>query len=76
MPITIKLFASLRESAGWAERQLGTAGPTVGDVRAWLATQVTLPTNTLAALNHSYVKDHCLVKDGDEVAFFPPVTGG
>lgn len=30
----------------------------------------------LTAINHTYVKADAAVKDGDEVAFFPPVTGG
>lgn len=30
----------------------------------------------LAAVNHDYAKDNAAIKSGDEVAFFPPVTGG
>lgn len=28
------------------------------------------------AINHALVDDHAIIHDGDEVAFFPPVTGG
>ena len=35
-----------------------------------------MPDNTLCAINMEYVKTDAMVKDGDEVAFFPPVTGG
>jgi len=39
-------------------------------------TQKSLPDNALTAINMEYVKPDATVKDGDEVAFFPPVTGG
>ncbi len=35
-----------------------------------------LPTQILYAVNHQYVHADYQLKDGDEVAFFPPVTGG
>jgi molybdopterin synthase sulfur carrier subunit len=35
-----------------------------------------MPENTLAAVNMEYVGLDHQVLDGDEVAFFPPVTGG
>jgi molybdopterin synthase sulfur carrier subunit len=35
-----------------------------------------MPANTLAAVNMEYVDLAGPVRDGDEVAFFPPVTGG
>jgi molybdopterin synthase sulfur carrier subunit len=36
----------------------------------------TIPENTLAAVNMDYASLDSVIKDGDEVAFFPPVTGG
>ncbi|MGD8592332.1 MAG: MoaD/ThiS family protein, partial [Gammaproteobacteria bacterium] len=35
-----------------------------------------MPPNTLIAVNMEYVTQDHLIKDGDEVAFFPPVSGG
>lgn len=75
MSITVKFFARLREQVGQAETSLNDAS----DVQsAW--NQVThnmkMPDNTLCAINMQYVSCDAPVKDGDEVAFFPPVTGG
>ena len=74
MAITVKFFASLREQLGKEEMQLEAAS-TVQD--AWQqATQQKMPDNTLCAINMNYASLDQAVSDGDEVAFFPPVTGG
>ncbi|VAW57184.1 Molybdopterin synthase sulfur carrier subunit [hydrothermal vent metagenome] len=75
MSISVKFFARLREQVGQAELTLERAT----DVQsAWdQATQnMTMPDNTLCAINMEYVDKHSPVSTGDEVAFFPPVTGG
>lgn len=74
--IEVKFFASLRERVGKPGMSLPPSGlATVADVWA-AAVDFDLPPNTLMAVNHEYVgRDHP-VRDGDEVAFFPPVTGG
>ena len=51
-------------------------GQTVADVWNQLSGETTLPGNVLMAVNLDYVKPDAPVRDGDEVAFFPPVTGG
>ncbi|MFO7809734.1 MoaD/ThiS family protein [Guyparkeria sp.] len=75
MSITVRLFASLRERIGFDEARLDETPATVAE--AWQrVTDIERPSNTLAAVNHEYVDlDHPL-SDDDEVAFFPPVTGG
>lgn len=74
--IQVKFFASLRERVGKADMLLPATGlTTVLDVWA-AATDFDMPANTLVAVNHEYVARDATVKDGDEVAFFPPVTGG
>ncbi|WP_407275520.1 molybdopterin converting factor subunit 1 [Halothiobacillus sp. DCM-1] len=75
MTVTIKFFASLRERFNQEEVQLAQTPATVAD--AWQAVASSpRPANILAAVNHEYVGfDHPL-QPGDEVAFFPPVTGG
>ena len=75
MSITIKFFARLREQVGHAELSLESAS----DVQsAWdqATHNLSMPDNTLCAINMEYVDTHASVKEGDEVAFFPPVTGG
>lgn len=76
MSITIKFFASLREHVGKAETDIPvTPGMSLQDV--WQQTAgIAMPDNTLCAVNMEYVDRHQTVQDGDEVAFFPPVTGG
>lgn len=78
MSIKVRYFASLKENIGRSEDNLAfVAGlATVGDVWRYANPNKALPDNCLAALNMDYVDLNSAVKDGDEVAFFPPVTGG
>ncbi|VAW58211.1 Molybdopterin synthase sulfur carrier subunit [hydrothermal vent metagenome] len=75
MSITVKFFARLREQVGKAEASLDSASNVQS---AW--DQATngqqMPENTLCAVNMAYVDTRTVVNEGDEVAFFPPVTGG
>jgi molybdopterin synthase sulfur carrier subunit len=77
MTIKVRYFASLRDKLGRREDDLEPEGiATVDDVWARAASGLELPPNTLAAVNLKYADRKQSVKDGDEVAFFPPVTGG
>jgi molybdopterin synthase catalytic subunit len=73
MPVTVRLFAGLRERAGWSQREV--AASSVGEV--WAALDLgEEPNGLLYAVNKTYAeRDHALV-DGDEVAVIPPVSGG
>ena len=75
MSITVKFFARLREQVGKGDDSLDSADNVQA---AWdQATDgMAMPNNTLCAINMEYVDAQASVKDGDEVAFFPPVTGG
>ncbi len=76
MSVTVKFFASLREQLGYAEKSIEINEP-CSISQVWQATcEMTRPENTLMAINMEYVNADALVRDGDEVAFFPPVTGG
>ncbi len=77
MTIQIKYFASLRDHLGRAEDRLEVAeGMSVADVWVALWPETPLLPNTLMAVNMDYATPTQIVHDGDEVAFFPPVTGG
>lgn len=74
--IQVRYFASLRERLGRGEEQIDAAGiATVADVWRRVAREP-MPANTLMAINQEYAGVDAPVRAGDEVAFFPPVTGG
>jgi len=78
MNIHVLFFASLKEQLGKAEAQLElSSSQTVATLWETLsAGKEALPKQILFAVNHQYVHADYQLKDGDEVAFFPPVTGG
>ena len=75
--IKILYFASLREQVGRGNDQLEISNP-VTALEAWQqATGLKeFSDNLLIAVNQEYTTADALVNDGDELAFFPPVTGG
>src|SRR5262249_22308286 len=74
MRVHVRLFAGLRERAGWSERDVEGVSR-AGDV--WEALGLgEEPGGLVYAVNKAYVaRDHELA-DGDEVALIPPVSGG
>lgn len=77
MPIRVRYFASLRETLGRTQEDLVAEGlDTVADVWKSVAAGQSLPEHILCAVNMEYAQPDTPVKDGDEIAFFPPVTGG
>ena len=77
MSINVQFFASLREQIGQSQITLPWETP-LDALAVWKQAtgNAEMPDNTLCAINMEYVKASTLVQDGDEVAFFPPVTGG
>ena len=74
--ITVRYFASLRERLGRSEDRVDAAGlDCVADVWSRVCAEP-LPANCLIAINQEYASLKSTVRGGDEVAFFPPVTGG
>ena len=74
MRVVVKLFAGLRERAGFAERELEGVDE-VGDV--WPALGLgDEPAGLLYAVNRKYASRDTKLGDGDEVGIIPPVSGG
>jgi molybdopterin synthase catalytic subunit/molybdopterin converting factor small subunit len=72
--ITVRLFAGLRERAGVARLDVDGV-ERVADVWAKLDLGAE-PAGLLYALNRAYVDRDAALRDGDEVALIPPVSGG
>jgi MoaE-MoaD fusion protein len=73
MRIKVRLFAGLRERAGWSSREIDAR--TVADV--WPALGLgDEPEGLLYAVNRQYAERTQDLRDGDEVALIPPVSGG
>ncbi len=74
MTIRVRLFAGLRERAGWGARDVEGVDR-VGDV--WGALDLgEEPAGLLYAVNKEYAEADRPLEDGDEVALIPPVSGG
>ena len=79
--VRVRLFASLREAIGEREIMIEAPdGATVGDVRelvgaAYPAAAALLP-NVVCAVAEEYVQASHVLRDGDDVALIPPVSGG
>jgi molybdopterin synthase sulfur carrier subunit len=77
MSIKVRYFASLKELMGCSEEEIIFVNiVSVKDVLNQVGENRNIPQNILAAINMEYVEFEANVSDGDEVAFFPPVTGG
>ena len=85
MRLTLRYFASLREALGpggtldWAPEGEATAAA----LRAWLCAQSDAHAEVLApgravrvAVDQALADEAAPLREGAEVAFFPPVTGG
>lgn len=71
--VSVRLFAGLRERAGWSQRDVDAA--TIADV--WPALGLgDEPPGLLYAVNKEYAARDRALADGDEVALIPPVSGG
>jgi molybdopterin converting factor subunit 1 len=81
MRVTVRLFARLREIAGAAEMAREVPpGATIGGIWRELATEFPAlepyGRSISSAINADYARMDTELRDGDEVAFLPPVSGG
>jgi sulfur-carrier protein len=85
MKLELRFFASLREALGVSQESIAIPAQikTIADLRSYLAQRSDVWAEVLGnnkvircALNHQMVDADTPLKDGAEVAFFPPVTGG
>ena len=83
--VRVLYFAWLRERAGRAVEDIVLPSDvrTVGALMRWLGTRdaglaeaFAMPQLVRAAVNQAFASPDTEVQAGDEVAFFPPVTGG
>lgn len=81
MKVRLLFFAVLRDIAGTDERELELGeGTTASDVWSMLrgsyAKLADYTQPPLVAVNESYATPDAVLRDGDELAFIPPVAGG
>lgn len=82
MSVKILYFASLKEGLGMAGESIALPAEvtTVGALRDWLVghgrDKLASAKNLRCAVNQDMAGLDAPVKEGDEIAFFPPVTGG
>ena len=83
MKVTVRYFASIREAVGQGSETLETSAPTCGALREELIARGERYAQSLSrgkavrvALDQVMAAEDAPLRDGSEVAFFPPVTGG
>lgn len=77
MSIKVLYFASLQDRVGRQADEFAWDGPiSAGALWRRLNPDLAWPDNMLIAINMDYAASDTALSDGDEVAFFPPVTGG
>jgi molybdopterin synthase sulfur carrier subunit len=83
--ITVLYFARLKESLNYSTEEIDLPADvnSIAALKLHLAKRGEAWANLFngqqtirAAINHALVENDDVIKNGDEVAFFPPVTGG
>lgn len=83
--LKVLFFARVREQLGCAALEFQWPGPGLDldglqeqlcRERGERWREVLAQDNMVRAVNQAVVAGNCVLRDGDEIAFFPPVTGG
>lgn len=80
--LQLKFFASLRDQLNTSEETIDGTYACVGELKQALCERgetwqaLLNGSNVLVAVNQDMAFDSTVIKEGDEIAFFPPVTGG
>ncbi|PAQ15443.1 molybdopterin converting factor subunit 1 [Bacillaceae bacterium SAOS 7] len=76
--ITVLLFAHLQEEVGESQLTIEAPEMTVSQVKKWIEEryQISSLHQVMAAVNENFATDETIVKEGDTIAFIPPVSGG
>ena len=76
----ILYFASLKENLNTAHDEINVVSPiSISSIKKQLIVKYGaqyFPENIMCAVNHEMANESTKVCESDEVAFFPPVTGG
>ncbi|MDN3017724.1 molybdopterin converting factor subunit 1 [Paenibacillus sp. BSR1-1] len=74
----VLFFAHLRDAVGEEYLKVDASGKTVAELKADLAAQYDLPRmdTVMTAINEEFASNDEVIRDGDEIAFIPPVSGG
>ena len=74
----VLFFAHLRDAVGEEFLSVDASGKTVAELKAELSAKYNLPImdTVMTAVNEEFASNDEIIRDGDEIAFIPPVSGG
>ena len=83
LTLRVRLFAGLREAAGWSERTV-QAPAGASPLQLWQQLELAsawpgdagLPDGVRVAINQAFAAADTPLANGDELAFLPPISGG
>lgn len=80
MRVTVRTFAAARDAFGFDTKEMVVQGSSLADLRESLAKTFPAARDVLRscrlAVNLEYAGDGAPIKEGDQVAIIPPVSGG